>query len=494
MDIAIVFSIYLLIAFGLGLLAVGATVVIGHLASSLPGRMFQVLMWMLVIASAMAILMSGRSLRLIADALAIEAQGDVGGFIGAKILLALALGFATALCVAWLFRPWWKSLPVNRYAAGGRKPPSDAVWSLLCFYVCFSIVPFVFTDAHYFHISLVYPLFIFLALLLWMQYSAIDPVVVVKQTLSVLVLGSLVAGAVYPSLAMQPGYLGLIPGFSMRLWGITATANTLGSVALALLMIEVCEPAQRKWLHWLLLGAAAVTMVLSQSKAAIGAAALGVGLVLLWRWLQKIKASKAGSAGRGELTAMLSLILVLVFVTLGVWVSIADPDIFGGLSRRLNARAMDDLSTATGRVYIWKFAIQSGLDSPIFGNGGDFWGLETRLRTGLTGATHAHNEFLQVFSRSGSIGLLAYLWFFGVMCAYAWRAAGPSRGGSLAFMLVFFMRSMVEVPLQPNSVLGGEFFAFMMLLVYVVDRGARPLTSPREVPLPGAYMLGQRLR
>lgn len=479
------------LAFVLSLVVIMAALGLSQIARSAGGRMFQALMWLLVLASAMAIVMSGRSLRLVDTGLLIDVQSDSATALSAKVVLALTVGFAVMLCAARVTRVWWRRAPVDRFAARDLQSPSDIALALLVFYVAFSIVPFALAPDLYFHVSLIYPFFIFWALLLWLPYSAVDPVVVIKQTLAVLVLGSLGAAAAAPTLALQPGYAGLIPGFNERLWGITASANTLGSCALALFMIEFCEPSKRRWLHWILLVGAVVTMVMSQSKAAIGTATLGTVLIGLWRWLQRIRDTAAGRGGRGELMAMLGFTAVASAFVAGLWFVIVDPGLFGSLGRNLDSRAVSDLSTGTGRTLIWQFAIDAGLDSPIYGHGANFWGLETRLRTGLTGATHAHNQFLQVFSRSGFLGLLSYLWFFGLMVVYAWRALGPTRGGSLAFMLVFFLRSLVEVPLQPNSLLGGEFFAFMMLLVYVIDRGAKPRVAAAEAVVKFRPRLGR---
>ena len=462
-----------MLAFAAALVAIASALVLSQIARSAAGRMFQALMWLLALASTTAVITSGRSLRLVDAALQIEVEGEVASALTAKVILALAIGFAVVLGAVHVLSSWWRNPPLDRFAMRGLRRPTDIGLALMVFYVAFSIVPFALASDHFFHVSLFYPFFIFLALLLWLPYSEVDPVVVIKQTLGVLVLGSLVAAVVVPQLALQPGYAGLVPGFNQRLWGITATANTLGSCALALFMIEACEPTQHRWLHWLLGAGAVIAMAMSQSKAAIGTATLGLTLIVSWRWLLVMKNSAAGHGGRGTLTAILSFVVVATLFVAGTWFAIAEPQLFGSLGHKLDSRAVADLSTGTGRTFIWKFAIDAGLESPIFGHGANFWGLETRLRTGLTGATHAHNQFLQVFSRSGFLGLLSYLWFFSLLVVYAWRALGPTRGGSLAFLLVFFLRSLVEVPLQPNSVLGGEFFAFMMLLVYVIDRGAK---------------------
>lgn len=467
----------------LAIAVVFVTVRFTHFARAVAGRMFQALMWMIAAAGIAAIVLSGRVLYFGQSGLQVDGDAGQGSTLAAKALLALAIAFSLALCVAYLVKRWWSSQPTDRFLARGFLPPIDITLAFLVFYVAFSVVPLAFTPTHKFHVSLIYPFFIWWALLLWLRYSLVDPVIAVKQTLAVLVLGSLVAAVIAPSLALQPGYAGLIPGFNQRLWGITANANTLGAVAMALFMIEAAEPARRRWLHWVLLAAAAAALVLSQSKAALGTSLLCAGLLWGWRWTRSLKQMAVGRGGQGDLTAVASLFVLAGLGVAMVWIAVAaDLGVVAGLTRQLDARAVADISTGTGRIDIWQFAIRSGMESPIFGHGLSLWGLEARLRTGLTGASHAHNQFLQVFTRSGVVGLLAFLWLLGLMVVYALRAARPTRGGSVALLAAFLIRAMVEVPLQPNAVLGGEFFAFMVLLVYLIDRGGKAQAVPAQFP------------
>jgi hypothetical protein len=101
------------------------------------------------------------------------------------------------------------------------------------------------------------------------------------------------------------------------------------------------------------------------------------------------------------------------------------------------------------------------------------WDLHARQSTGLNGAVHAHNLYLQAFSRAGFVGLASLLLLLAYIIRYSFRAAKVTGGGSLALLAMFLVRSITEVPLQPNGILGGEFFAFMALLVYSFDRAAQ---------------------
>jgi O-antigen ligase len=154
-----------------------------------------------------------------------------------------------------------------------------------------------------------------------------------------------------------------------------------------------------------------------------------------------------------------------------------DIGVLATLESQLDARAIDNLSTATGRTAIWDAAIEGGLESPLFGQGADFWGADNRLQLGLSSATSAHNLFLQTFSRSGLVGLVALIVFFYFLIRYSIRAAKHTRGGSLAILAVLMMRSMFETNFQLNSVVAGEFFVMMAHFIYVIDRGARPRKS-----------------
>jgi len=474
---AILFMLVALLAIVLVLVTMRFT----QVARTLAGRMFQALMWLIAAASVVAIILSGRVLRFGDAGLQVDGDAGIGSTVVAKALLALAVAFSMALCVAYTVRRWWSSAPPDRFLTRDWSPPNDVTGAFLFFYIAFSVVPLAFTQEHRFHVSLLYPLLIWWALLAWIRHSIVDPVVVVKQTLGILVAGSLVAAVAAPSLALQPGYTGLIPGFNQRLWGITANANTLGAVAMALFMIEVCEPVRKRWLHWTLLVAAAATLVLSQSKAALGTSLFFAGLLWGWRWTRALKQAARGRGGEGDLISAAGVIFLASAGVGLLWIGVAaDFGVMYGLVQRLDSRAVADLSTGTGRLDIWQFALRSGWESPIFGHGLSLWNMETRLRTGLTGASHAHNLFLQVFTRSGFVGLLAFVWLLCIMVIYALRAAVPTRGGSVALFAAFLARAMVEVPLQPNSVLGGEFFAFMMLLVYLMDRGGKPALAATD--------------
>lgn len=473
-----------LVAFFLALLSIVAILVVVGFASRWSGRLFHYLMLLIVSASVGTILLSERILTFGDQGLAVVSDADAGSGILAKLLLIAVVGCSVAMCAAWFFivrgNKSCRYLTLKPTFA----PPNDIVASFMVFYVAFSILPLFFGQKFYFHVSLIYPFFVFLALFLWVQLSDIDAVVIAKQSLAIVVFGSLAAALLAPQLALQPGYVGLVPGFNLRLWGVTASANTLGSVASVLLVLEAAEPSKRNWVRRIIFAAAGTALILTQSKTSIVAAVLGLAIVYGWRLLAGIRAGSPAQSKHGSLAATALLAFVcLASAMIGTWVMFSDTSILAAIEGKLVARAVSDMSTATGRIDIWQLAIRGGMENPLFGQGADFWGLEARLRSGLTGATHAHNLFLQAFSRSGFIGLVSLLVFLYFLVRYSVRASTPTRGGSIALMAVFLIRAVFEVPIQPNAILGAEFFAMMALFLYVIDRGAKPISAMQE-PMP----------
>lgn len=457
--------------FALG--SIAATSAVAGAASHWPGRMFSYLMWMIVIASLVAVLTSERILRIDEEALGTGAVGEVGGTIISKLLLAAVIGVSVALCITWILLSSKKKARNNRFEQRGLYSPNDIVIAFVLFYVAFSIFPLIFGKSHQFHVSLIYPFFVFIALFLWMQLSKIDPIAVVKQCLGLIVLASLGVALLLPQLAVQPSYTGLIPGFNSRLWGLTAGANSLGSVAGTLLVLEAAEPSARRWLSKGIFFTAALALILTQSKTSILAAFTGLLIIFGWRLVAGTQGK--GLHGRNESLTVIILIalFVLLIGTASAWVMFSDTNVLTSLEQSLDPRAVANLGTATGRTWIWEVAVKGGLENPLFGQGLGFWSLENRLRWGLLGAVHAHNLFLDVFTRSGFVGLIALLIFLYFVFRYSIRAAQYTQAGSVALVAVFLVRATFEVPVQPNSILGAESIAMLAFFFYVIDRGAR---------------------
>lgn len=468
-------------AFVLALLAVAVIVALVIAAWRWPGRIFQFLMFLVLTASVASVVLSNRIMSGAKEAQVAVHDADVES-PAAKLILIVVIGYSFAMCIAWIAERSKLRRNAGRFQLRRLKPPRDIVFAFMFFYVAFSIFPIFFGQKLYFHVSLVYPFFVFLALLLWFQRSSVDPVTVAKQCLFFLVAGSICAAVLYPQVALQTGYIGLIPGFNLRLSGVAATPNTLGSVAATLIVLECAEPAQKRWHRWTVLVLSAVALLMAQSKTSIFAALLGVFIIYGWRFAIGNQAgARSGSKGDVLLKSVMLLTMVASISVVGMWLVLSDSALLVSFAHQLEMQAVDDLASASGRTLIWQLAIQSGLENPLFGQGGNFWNLDNRIRYGLSGAVHAHNLFLQIFSRSGLIGLAAILAFSYLLIRYSIRASIVTRGGSIALLAILLWRAIFEVPIQPNSILAGEFFAMMTCFLYAIDRGAKPVQGTMNV-------------
>jgi exopolysaccharide production protein ExoQ len=469
-------TIFLLVAFLLAVLLIVAIVIVTGVTSHQPGRMFSYLMLLITCVSVGQTLLSERVLKIEEYGLSISSESDIGGTILAKLLLLVVVGCSVALCVSWPFVAQKNRQVLSRFGMRGLVEPNEIVISFMIFFVAFSIVPILFGAKYYFHVSLVYPFFVFLALFLWVRLSSIDPVIVAKHCLGLLVVVSLGSAAFLPELAIQPGYQSFIPGFDIRLWGVTSHANSLGAIAATFLLFEVAEPSERKWLRNCILVAATIALIMTQSKTSIMATFFGL-IVLAWWRLQIDSKKKDGSNVQNK--SLVAIVLIAVSIVLIVvssfWIVFSeDLSLIQVLEGGLTSSEAASVMSASGRTTIWDIAIQGGLENPLFGQGGSFW-TETRLMRDLSAASSAHNLFLQVFSRSGFFGLFALLLFFYFLLQYSIRASSFTRGGSVAFMVLFLTRGIFEAAIQPNSILAGEFFAMMFFFLYVIDRGAKPI-------------------
>jgi exopolysaccharide production protein ExoQ len=152
-------------------------------------------------------------------------------------------------------------------------------------------------------------------------------------------------------------------------------------------------------------------------------------------------------------------------------------------SASLSENAVYGLSNATGRTSIWEVAIIAvGLENPLFGQGGDFWN-QVLLRPGFSGATSAHNLFLEIFSRSGFIGLTALSIFLFFLVRYSLRAYKNTNGGSIALLIAFFVRAMFKSTIDTDAVLSGSFLGGVAYFIYVIDRGAKPIRNINKLEL-----------
>ena len=289
-----------------------------------------------------------------------------------------------------------------------------------------------------------------------------------KGCLLISVVSSLCILFVWPDSVMQSNYRGLLPFVTIRYWGLTAHANTFGSICATLLLLEIATPSSYRLRRSLILLCATISLLLTQSKTSIGAAAIALVVIGLWRLELRRKSFFAAAtfATVGIAAVMLATIVIAVGPTVGA-------AIFGRETAMHLTQVGAEMSTATGRSSIWNAALRGGLESFQFGYGASFWTLEKRLSLGLTGATDAHNLYLQVFSRAGLFGLtslLVFIFFFARSCV---SSASTTRGGTIGLLVFVVIRSQFEVAIQPSAMLAGDLIALLAILLYVQHSDVR---------------------
>ena len=463
------FTLFSFAAFLFAIFLVFAIAVVAAGAVRWPGWSFSFLMSLMAVTSVVTIVFSGRVLTLESDVLTVTSQGGVEGYLLAKVLLAVIVGCSLALSITWFFFLRDKTKETCRFRNKQLEPPTDIVTAFLVFLIAVNILPIFWGKHYYFHINLIYTLFVYLALFLWARLSNIDPVVVAKQCLFFIVFSSLIAAILAPNLALQIGYNdGLIPGFNIRLWGVTTHANTLGAAACVLFLLEAVEPSAKVWFRRGILIITGLVLIMTQSKTSIFAVLVGLLIIAIGRILTK---NRDQSRYSSEIVIGLIIVSSALLAVSAAWIMLYDWGVSAVLNRNLSANAVYGLSNATGRTSIWEVAIAAGLENPLFGQGVDFWNQHVRLRAGFSGATSAHNLFLEIFSRSGFIGLIALLIFLFFLVRYSLRAYKNTNGGSIALLAAFFVRAMFESTIDTDAVIASSFFGGIAYFIYVMDRG-----------------------
>ena len=413
---------------------------------------------MMATGVAVSSLLSGRDLKYAFSN--IEGMAMPGGMSGTWLLRALTVSLM-GLCIAGIVGNAFKRRSGETHAGQG------LLASFLVFYLFNSILNSIFGTVPAFSHNSLYVALAFIAVFLARDEPIEDFIRAAKLTLVGLMLLSLLAAIVRPALAVQPDYKGWIPMLHFRLWGVGSNPNSIGPLALLLTLLEVMVPARRKSLRWLAFSSAFVVLLLAQSKTAWGAALVAASVLFWYRFARR-------ADGKTSVGLVLATIAILSTALLAVMFGLADH----AVDRLLNSRIGTDVYTLTGRLQIWSAALAAWRENPLFGYGPTAWGPLHRMNIGMPFAFSAHNQFMQSLSVAGTGGLLSLLVFMALLALYAWRAAGVTRGVSIALLLTVFVRCLTEAPMSVNTLFNGDTIT-LLVLFRVALLGAR---EPRRQP------------
>ncbi|MDP2881240.1 MAG: O-antigen ligase family protein [Azonexus sp.] len=316
-----------------------------------------------------------------------------------------------------------------------------------------------------------YSIIVFTAVYLARDESLTDTIKFAKLALVAMMLLSLFVAVIQPQLAVQPNYKGWIPGLSIRLWGVGSNPNSIGPLALLLLMLESMQPFRKFWLRWLTILSAIAVFTLAQSKTVWAAGMVAIAIVF---WYRNARSENGGMDPR----FVLGIVVVLLIGTIGL--------AFADLDRIWNkitfTQAGTDITTLTGRAQIWATAINIWQDNPIFGYGPSAWGLEHRITIAMPFAYSAHNQFLQSLSVAGTLGGVTLLCYLLLLGAASLRAASTTRGISLALFATIIFRCMTEAPLSFGTILNGDFLTHALLFAIALRGRQAPQADAAPIP------------
>lgn len=428
-----------------------------------------IILWLIAISAVLNIVLVPRRLFLDERASFVGAAAYLEGAASAgwlsRAFTVALIGFSLSmLLAAWLSR-----------TKSARKDP---VWMLgivlALYYLLNTLTGATVAGVPAFsHKSLYIPI-VLVALIALTQVELPRLVGHLKLILGLVMVMNLVAAAMFPDFALLRPYAGQLPGIDFRLYGVTSQANTLGPIALLLLMLELYYPS-RAVFRWPLLVLALANFLLAQSKTAW----LTAFAVLIFAYLPyRFMALQTRPDGQ---TMAIKLILVLVVILMGALYALTNVN--------FDQAFTDDVLSFTGRTSIWADTLAEFVRYPLFGYGPELWGIEYRIRMGKLAAGQAHNQFIQTLGESGLVGFVLLLAYLGMLLRLALRSFRASRGLALGLLVLILVRTITEAPLR-GVVNDWPFFIHATLLIVLtsyVRQGAtdqlRTTPSPSAVPV-----------
>lgn len=260
---------------------------------------------------------------------------------------------------------------------------------------------------------------------------------------------------------------GLLPGVP-RLAGLAPHAVSLGILAQLGLVCLLAYPYRSVWLNRLAWAIGLAALFLAQSKSAWISFALCIVCFVVLRhgagfWRRAVDPLRPAFGITSILMLMVAALAVLLFLMFG--------EVDARLSRFFNSSEGTQLISLTGRDKIWAIAYEEWLRNPVFGYGPLIWESAFRTSIGMPNATHAHNQFMDTLSRSGTVGAATLLLYGLVLLVMSVRYARASRGLTLMLFIALALRSISEVPLSLFGY-GAELFTQVLLLIELAAASA----------------------
>ena len=314
----------------------------------------------------------------------------------------------------------------------------------------------------------------------------------VRNALLLFMLAGLLLIPVLPALVMEASYRqGLLPGVP-RLGGLASHAVSLSVLAQLGLISLLAFPYQRVWLNRLAWVVGLTVLFMAQSKTS------WISFILCWICFVAVQKGSGFSRRLTDPARPAFGVLSIVLAMLGVLVA-GLVLMIGDLGTRMdvffNSAAGAQLSSLTGRDKIWAIAYEEWRRNPVFGYGPLIWESDFRIAIAMPNATHAHNQFMDTLSRSGSVGAAALVLYAVMLLVLSVRYVRESKGLTLALFILLAIRSISEVPLLLFGY-SPEFITHLLLLMTLAavanDVRIRKISPPKTQKQSTAYFSPSR--
>ena len=282
-----------------------------------------------------------------------------------------------------------------------------------------------------------------------------------RNVLFLFMTASLLLIPLNPSLVLDTTYTqGLLSGVP-RLAGLAVHPISMAIFCQLGLICLLTLPYKQKWLNRLAWGVGLTVLLLAQSKIT------WIAFILSWICIVAVRQGpsflrRVGDPVRPEFGIVSILMVMLAVLAVGLVL------MFGDLGTRIsiffNSAEGAQLASLTGRDKIWAIAYEEWQRNPVFGYGPLMWSSEFRISIGMPYATHAHNQFMDTLSRSGTVGAVTLVIYGLVLMCLSLRYARQSQGLTLALFILLALRSISEVPLSLFGY-GPEFITHLLLLI-----------------------------
>lgn len=376
-------------------------------------------------------------------------------------LMRLATVYVLCVCLARLVSV---SQSMEKRSGDGR----TLFLAFLAFSICTMALNNMFGTVPNFNQQFIYPALVFITFYFSRDRGSDFAVDGMKVGLFIYLLASCAALVALPAIALQRDYTGIIPKLNIRMWGLGSNPNSIGPLAVIFLLLLYYKPFVSRLVQYPAVVTGLLVLLLSQSKTAWISAIIAFPIVWYGHLIHTSGAGGGGASSAYRLRNFSGPILVGV---LGLAGAVAGSLYFLFSSEIAAVTGKEEVTTLTGRTEIWRVALETWQQSPVFGYGSTMWDEAFRTRIGMNFAFNAHNQFMETLSISGAVGLAALVVYLLVTLRYCFAANKATKGLSLALFAFLLARCFTETPFNMSTLFSGEYMTHLLVYTLILNKG-----------------------